>query len=56
MSAADFVGVVGGAYEKTPWVAEKAHAAGPYESLAALAARPSVPFGMLRFLEARWRI
>ena len=38
MSAADFVGVVGGAYEKTPWVAEKAHAAGPYESLAALAA------------------
>ena len=35
---AEFVEVVGGVYEKSPWVAEKAHAAGPYSSLAELAA------------------
>ena len=35
-SLPDFLAKVGGVYEKTPWIAEKAHAAAPFESLAAL--------------------
>ena len=38
MPVADFVAAVGGVYENSPWIAEQAHAAGPYNSLAALAA------------------
>jgi 2-oxo-4-hydroxy-4-carboxy-5-ureidoimidazoline decarboxylase len=38
LPVADFVAAIGSVYEKTPWIAEKAHAAGPYDSLAALAA------------------
>ena len=37
LPVADFVAAVGSVYEKTPWIAEKAHAAGPFDSLAALA-------------------
>ena len=38
MPVADFVAAIGGVYENSPWIAEKAHAAGPYDSLASLAA------------------
>ena len=38
LPCADFVSTIGGVYEKSPWIAEMAHAAGPYDSLAALAA------------------
>jgi len=31
-----FVAAVGGIYENSPWVAERAHAAGPFESLTAM--------------------
>ena len=33
-----FVQAVGGCYEKSPWVAERAFAQGPFESVTALAA------------------
>ena len=33
----EFVDAIGSVYEKSPWIAERAHAAGPYDSLAALA-------------------
>ena len=36
LPVAEFVAKIGGIYEKTPWIAEKAHAAGPFDSLAAL--------------------
>jgi 2-oxo-4-hydroxy-4-carboxy-5-ureidoimidazoline decarboxylase len=36
LSVEEFVAAVGGVYEKSPWIAERAHAAGPYESLVAL--------------------
>ena len=35
---AAFVGAIGSVYEKSPWVAEKAHAMGPFDSLASLTA------------------
>jgi len=35
---AEFVAAVGGCYECSAWVAERAHAGGPYSSLSALAA------------------
>ena len=33
---AEFVAAVGGIYECSPWVAERAHSSGPFESLTAL--------------------
>ena len=36
LPVADFVAAVGSAYEKSPWIAEKAHAMGPFDSLASL--------------------
>ena len=33
-----FVQAVGGCYEKSPWVAERAFAQGPFESVTSLAA------------------
>jgi 2-oxo-4-hydroxy-4-carboxy-5-ureidoimidazoline decarboxylase len=39
LSQAEFVAQVGGVYEKSPWVAERAHASAPFESLAALKTR-----------------
>ena len=33
-----FLSTIGGVYEKTPWIAEKAFARGPFTSLTALAA------------------
>lgn len=38
LDASGFVDAVGSVYEKTPWIAERAHARGPFDSLAALAA------------------
>ena len=38
LDAAAFVGAIGGVYEKSPWITEAAHATGPFDSLAALAA------------------
>ena len=37
-SLGSFLAKVGGVYEKTPWIAEKAFSRGPFESLTALAA------------------
>ena len=37
LPVADFVAAIGGVYENSPWIAEKAYASGPYDSLAALA-------------------
>lgn len=34
----DFVAAIGSVYENSPWIAERAHATGPYDSLAALTA------------------
>lgn len=36
MGKDEFVAKVGGIYEHSPWVAERAHAAGPFESLTAI--------------------
>jgi len=36
MAKDEFVAKVGGIYEHSPWVAERAHAAGPFESLTAI--------------------
>jgi 2-oxo-4-hydroxy-4-carboxy-5-ureidoimidazoline decarboxylase len=36
MSKDEFVACVGGVYEHSPWVAERAHAAGPFETLTAI--------------------
>ena len=38
LPANEFVASVGSVYEKSPWIAERAAAAGPYDSLASLAA------------------
>ena len=38
MPMGEFVAAIGGVYEKSPWVAEKAHASGPFDSLSMLAA------------------
>jgi len=35
--SSEFIAALGGCYEKSPWVAERAHAAAPFASLAALA-------------------
>lgn len=33
LPCADFVAAIGSVYEKSPWIAERAHAAGPFDSL-----------------------
>jgi len=38
LAVSEFVAAVGGCYEKSPWVAERAHGVGPCDSLTALAA------------------